>query len=70
MVTSDEARRHRAWLTDLQVAARYGIKSRTTPWRWAAKGTFPKPVHIGPGTTRWDSSELDAHDARRAAERS
>lgn len=33
------------YLSDVQVAARYGVH-RTTPWRWAqADGSFPKPSH-------------------------
>lgn len=52
------------WLSDLDVANRYGIKSRITVWRWAKAGHIPKPKKIAPNTTRWSAAELDAHDAR------
>lgn len=40
------------YLTDTQLAARYGIH-RTTLWRWAKKDpAFPKPVSLSPGCTR------------------
>ena len=49
--------------------------SQSTIWRWAneprfAHLNFPKPVKLGPNTTRWDDSDLDRYDAeRKAAER-
>ena len=53
-----------AWLSDLDVARRYGVKSRITVWRWSQAGHIPKPRKIAPNTTRWSAAELDAHDAR------
>lgn len=44
-----------------QVAERYGV-STDTIWRWKRHGVFPKPVKIGPGTTRWRMSDLLDHD--------
>ena len=56
------------WLSDLDVAARYGV-SRITIWRWARTGRIPQPLKIGPNTSRWNSAELEAHDARLMAGR-
>lgn len=54
------------FLTDRQVANRYGVH-RTTPWRWAKEDpTFPRPVKLG-GVTRWKLSEIEAWEAQRAA---
>lgn len=52
-----------SWLTDTQVAARYGV-SRVTVWRWAQQNRIPQPRKIGPNTTRWHAAELDKADAR------
>ena len=54
------------WLTDREVAARYGV-SRITVWRWAKAGRLPDPHKIGPNTARWNAAELDALDARMLA---
>ena len=54
------------YLSDIQLAARYS-GHRTTPWRWAkADPTFPKPVTLTPGCTRWKLSEIEAWEASRA----
>ncbi len=48
-----------AFLTDLDLGARYGVH-RSTPWRWAkADPDFPKPVTLSPGCTRWLLSEIE-----------
>jgi prophage regulatory protein len=48
------------FLTDMDLAARYGVH-RSTPWRWAKTDpTFPKPVNLTPGCTRWRLSEITA----------
>jgi len=44
------------------VAARYAV-STDTIWRWARTGQLPRPVRIGPNTTRWRLLDLDAHDS-------
>ena len=51
------------WLTDQQVATRYSV-SRMSVWRWVQQGRLPKPRKLSPGCTRWNASELDAHDAQ------
>ena len=51
------------YLSDVQLSARYGVH-RTTPWRWAKSNpTFPKPVTLTPGCTRWKLSEIEAWEA-------
>jgi predicted DNA-binding transcriptional regulator AlpA len=52
------------FLSDLDVAKRYGV-SRPTVWRWRKTNPdFPDPVLISPGTTRWKLSDLLAFEAR------
>jgi predicted DNA-binding transcriptional regulator AlpA len=61
-------------MTDPLLTAREGADllqvSVPTFWRWAAKGTLPKPVKLG-GMSRWPQSELlavvEAAKANRAA---
>ncbi len=52
---------HEKYLKDAQVASRLGV-SRSTPWRWLKKPSmsFPKPIQLSPGCTRWKLSELVA----------
>jgi prophage regulatory protein len=51
------------FLSDTQIAARYGVH-RSTPWRWAKTDpTFPQPVTLTAGCTRWKLSELEAWEA-------
>lgn len=51
------------YLSDIQLAARYGVH-RSTPWRWVqADPTFPQPIKLSPGCTRWKLSEIEAWDA-------
>ena len=55
------------WLSDLQVAARFGI-TRTTVWRWVKSDpSFPRPVSLSPGCTRWRLSEIEAWEQRKVA---
>ena len=46
------------YLKDTEVANRYRI-SRPTIWRWVKNGTFPKPVRLGEGSTRWRLADLE-----------
>lgn len=40
-----------------KVAKRYDTSTKTI-WRWAKKGTFPKPYKLTAGVTAWKNSEL------------
>jgi len=53
------------YLTDAQLAARYGV-GRATPWRWVSKGEFPQPVRLSPACTRWRLSDVEKWEAERA----
>lgn len=56
-----------AYLTDVDLANRYGIH-RSTPWRWARTDPkFPKPVVLSPGCTRWKLSDIARWEKFRAA---
>ena len=55
------------YISDTQLAARYGVH-RSTPWRWAKTDpAFPKPVNLMPGVTRWKLSEVEEWEAAKAA---
>lgn len=55
------------WLSDSHIAKRYCV-SRQTVWRWAATDvTFPKPIKLSPGCTRWKLSDIEAWECRKTA---
>ena len=61
----------KSYSSDRAVARRYGI-DRATVWRWAndkryADLGFPRPIVLGPHTTRWDDDSLNQYDAERRA---
>lgn len=48
------------FLSDRQVGERYNVH-HLTPRRWAREvPTFPQPVKLSPGCTRWRLSDLEA----------
>lgn len=47
------------FLTDRETATFFGI-SKATVWRYCKDQTFPQPIKIGPGATRWRLSDLKA----------
>ena len=48
------------YLNDIQISTRFGVH-RTTPWRWAKSDpTFPKPINLTPGCTRWKLSDIES----------
>lgn len=54
------------YLSDSQLANRFGV-SRQTTWRWAATDpTFPKPIKLSAGCTRWKLSDLEAWESAKA----
>ena len=42
--------------SDVELARRFGV-SRVTIWRWSSQGILPKPVAIGPNSSRWLEDE-------------
>ncbi len=53
------------YLSNAQLAARYGLH-RTTLWRWAKTDpTFPKPVLLSAGCTRWKLSAIENWEVNR-----
>jgi len=48
------------YVSDKQLAARYGV-TRPTIWRWVRENiVFPRPVCLSPGCTRWRLAEIEA----------
>lgn len=56
------------YLSDKQVAARFGV-ARATPWRWVERGTFPAPIKLTPGCTRWRLSDVEAWEMAKGVAR-
>ena len=55
------------FLSDQQVARRYGVH-RSTIWRWVKTDPdFPGPIVLSLGCSRWKLSEVEAWEARRAS---
>lgn len=53
------------YISDKQLAEQFGVH-RPTIWRWAKNDpTFPKPVRLSPGCTRWKLAEIEAWEAAR-----
>lgn len=55
------------YLSDVQVAQRYSLKSREVIWKWVKRNRFPKPIKLSPGCTRWKLSEIEMWEAARSA---
>lgn len=53
------------YVSDKDLAERFKT-SRATIWRWPATQGFPKPVKLGPGTTRWRLAEVEEWETRQA----
>lgn len=53
------------YLTDRDLARRFAV-ARPTIWRWTHEGTFPAPVRLTPGCTRWKLSDVQQWEAQRA----
>ena len=45
------------WTTDVELSKEFRVH-RCTIWAWAREGRIPKPVKIGPNTTRWDRAAV------------
>ncbi len=61
-------RRAARWIDRSDLCRRLGI-SRATSYRLEAAGFLPRPVRIGPRTTRWLISELEAFERRLVEDR-
>lgn len=54
------------FLSDNQLAERYGV-SRITVWRWhKTKRDFPRVIKLSEGCARWRLSEIEAWEASKA----
>lgn len=54
------------YLSDVQIANRYGV-TRQTVWRWAnSDPSFGKPIKLTAGCTRWKLSDIEAWEAGKA----
>lgn len=59
---------YRIYVSDAQLAQRFGT-SRQTVWGWArTDATFPRPIKLSPGCTRWKLAEIEAWEAAKAGE--
>jgi len=55
------------YLSDTQLADRFGVH-RTTVRRWVhTDPSFPKPVKLSPGSTRWKLEDIEQWEIDRAA---
>ena len=55
------------FLRDKDVAERYGT-NRTTVWRWVKTDpSFPRPVPLSPGCSRWPIEGLEAWERSKAS---
>lgn len=45
------------YIPDVQVANHFGV-SRATVWRWVQNGSFPKPIKLSPGCSRWKIEDI------------
>jgi prophage regulatory protein len=51
------------YLSDRHLGARWGVH-HLTPRRWVRDDlTFPRPIKLTPGCTRWKLSEIEAWEA-------
>lgn len=51
------------FLQDRDVALRYGV-SRLTIWKWLRDNSFPQPIKLSPGCTRWRLTDLEAWELK------
>ena len=57
------------YMTDRQIGARYNVH-HLTPRRWLKDDpTFPRPIKLTPGCTRWRLSEIEVWEAQRAKDK-
>jgi predicted DNA-binding transcriptional regulator AlpA len=51
------------YLSDKLLSTRYKV-SRATIWRWVREGTFPSPIKLTQGCTRWRSIDIFEWEAK------
>ena len=57
------------YVTDRQLGARWQVH-HLTPRRWLKDDpTFPRPIKLTPGCTRWRLSEIEVWEAQRAKDK-
>lgn len=55
------------YISDVQLAARYGVH-RMTPWRWLRDDpTFPQPYRLSGRCTRWRAEDIEAWEREKRA---
>lgn len=55
------------YVKDSQLAKRFGVH-RSCIWRWLdTDPSFPRPIKLSPGCTRWRLSDIERWEAARAA---
>ena len=54
------------YLSDKKVSERYDV-SRATVWRWVRDGSFPEPIKLTAGCTRWKESDLEEWESSKGA---
>ena len=56
------------YVSDRQLGARYNVH-HLTPRRWMdTDPSFPKPIRLTPGCTRWKLSDLEAWERSKATQ--
>lgn len=56
------------YLADIKVAERYDVH-RSTPWRWVKTDpSFPAPVTLSAGCTRWKLADLEQWEAAKRSD--
>lgn len=55
------------FLTDRQVAARYGVHQNTIR-NWVASGRIIQPLMLSPGCIRWRLADIERWEEEKAAE--
>jgi len=58
-----------AYLRYSDLEKRKIVPNRSTLKRWMDKGTFPRPVRLGPNSLGWPDDEIEARDAALRAAR-
>lgn len=56
--------KEQTFLTVRQIADRYSV-SVPTIWRWSRENRLPAPFRLGPASTRWRLSEIEAWEKKR-----